>query len=187
MIGIDRSEWLALVRGTLQATLWLMAAASLGGWVAGLGVLAAIGGDTRTVMIAFGAVTVLYGVLALAVGNALGRRQGLRGITASALGALLTWGILELLLRGFEINVPALRAPLVTGVAMSVVGAAIGVSRRADREALSVQLQEELGELARDEHSGAPLLQAAIDAGSGAPADDADGAVEDDSDPGEEE
>ncbi|MGC9320282.1 MAG: hypothetical protein ACP5KN_19770, partial [Armatimonadota bacterium] len=61
MVAIDRTERLLLVRGVLQATLWLMAAASLGGWVAGLGVLAAIGGSARTVAIAFGTVTVLYG------------------------------------------------------------------------------------------------------------------------------
>ncbi len=148
---IKRGELTSLIRGTLQVALALLAAASFGGWVVTLGVLAAGRGSVFEVTVSFWIITLLYSLLALAVGNALGRRQGVRGVAASATGALLAWGILELFYAMWQIGSPQMRAPLVMGVAMTVVGAFIGVSRKADREALRVELQQELTELEREE------------------------------------
>lgn len=146
-----RKEAEALIRGTLQVTLGLLAAASFGGWVVTLGVLAAGGGTMEEIAAAFWIMTLLYSVLALAVGNALGRRQGMRGVAAAALGALLAWGVLEFFYAAWQIGSPQMRAPLVVGVAMAAVGAVIGTARKADRDALHVELQQELQELGRDD------------------------------------
>lgn len=148
---ITRGELTSLIRGTLQVGLALLAAASFGGWVVTLGILAAGRGSVVKVTVAFWIITLLYSLLALAIGNALGRRQGMRGVTASATGALLSWGILEFFYWIWQIGSPQMRAPLAMGLAMAVVGAFIGVSRRADREALRVELQEELTELERED------------------------------------
>ncbi len=163
MIEFDRSEALAILRGVLQSTLALLAAASFGGWVVTLVFLTRSTGSDGDLRLAFVVVTVLYALLALAVGNAMGRRQGTRGITIAALSALLAWGILELNFALWQIGSDQMRVPFIVGVATAAVGAAIGVSRAADREALRVQLQEELRELAEDEQSG--LRTASLAAG----------------------
>jgi len=49
------------------------------------------------------------------------------------------------------------------GVALCAVGAAIGTMRRADREALRVELEEELAELKRDEDDEPPAPSNAND------------------------
>jgi len=147
------------VRGILQVALALLIAASFGGWVVTLGVLVRPGSDMRVIHGAFLVITALYGLLALAIGNTLGRRQGMRGVAAAALGSLLAWGVLELFYSLWKIGSPQMRAPLVLGVALSVAGAAIGVSRAADREAVRLELEQELGELADDEDERPPADQ----------------------------
>lgn len=142
----------SLIRGMFQVTFALLAAASFGGWVVMLGMFVGVEVDMELVRTAFWAITILYGLLALATGNALGRRQGQRGIAAAALGALLSWAILELFFHLYQIGSAEMRVPMITGVALSAVGAAIGTMRRADREALRIELREELQELERQEH-----------------------------------
>lgn len=132
-------------------TLALLAAASFGGWVITLSLLVATGATFEVINTAFWAITVLYGLLALAAGNALGRRQGMRGVAASALGSLLTWAILEFFFHIWNISSAAMRAPLVVGVPLSVVGAAIGVTRKADRAAMRAELEQEERELDTDD------------------------------------
>jgi len=141
----------SLIRGMLQVTFALLAAASFGGWVVLLGMFVGVSVDMALIRTAFWAITILYGLLALAAGNAMGRRQGKRGMAASALGALLSWAILELFFYLYQIGSPEMRVPLIAGVALSTVGAAIGTMRRADRDALRVELQEEMEELEREE------------------------------------
>lgn len=102
-------------------------------------------------------ITVLYGLLALAVGNVQGRRQGMRGILAASLGSILAWLILELFYYLFTIGSPQMRAPLMVGVALAIVGALIGAHRAADRAALRVELEEELRELEPSEEERAGL------------------------------
>jgi len=145
------SESKSLIRGMLQVTFALLAAASFGGWVVLLGMFVGVTVDMAVITAAFWAITILYGLLALAAGNAMGRRQGKRGMAASALGALLSWAILELFFYLYQIGSPEIRVPLIAGVALSTVGAAIGTMRRADRQALRVELQEEMQELEREE------------------------------------
>jgi hypothetical protein len=141
----------SLIRGALQATFALLAAASFGGWFVLLAMFVGVTVTDTVITAALWAITVLYGLLALAIGNSLGRRQGKRGMAASALGALLSWGILELFFHLYQIGSPEMRVPLISGVALSAVGAAIGTMRKADRDALRVELQEEMQELERDE------------------------------------
>ncbi len=88
-------------------------------------------------------VAALYGVLALAIGSVQGRRLGAAGITAATLGSILAWLILELFYHLFEIGSPQMRAPLVAGIALAVVGAVIGLQRAADLEATDVEFGEE--------------------------------------------
>ncbi|MGI5816953.1 MAG: hypothetical protein ACOX9R_02530 [Armatimonadota bacterium] len=146
----------ALIRGMLQATFALLAAASFGGWFIMLAMFVGMTVDMTTILAAFWFLSALYGLLALAIGNALGRRQGRRGIAAAVLGALLTWGILELFFYLYDIGSAQMRVPLMIGITLSAVGAAIGTMRRADREALRVELREELEELERDEDEQPP-------------------------------
>jgi hypothetical protein len=141
----------SLIRGALQTTLALLAAASCGGWFVLLAMFVGVNVDMAVIFAAFWALTVLYGLLAIAIGNTLGRRQGKRGIAAAVLGSLLTWGILEFFFYLYQIASPEMRVPLIIGVASTAVGAAIGTVRKADREALHVELREELQELERDE------------------------------------
>lgn len=141
----------SLVRGMLQVTFALLAAASFGGWVVLLGMFVGVSVDMGVINTAFWAITILYGLLALAAGNAMGRRQGKRGMAAAALGALLSWSILELFFYLYQIGSAEMRVPLIAGVALSTVGAAIGTMRRADRDALRVELEEEMRELEREE------------------------------------
>lgn len=141
----------SLIRGALQATFALLAAASFGGWFVMLSMFVGVTVDMTVIVAAFWAITALYGLLALAIGNALGRRQGKRGMAAAVLGALLSWAILELFFYLWQIGSMEMRVPLITGVALTAVGAAIGTVRKADREALRVQLREELEELEREE------------------------------------
>lgn len=146
----------ALIRGILQCTFALLAAASFGGWVVSLGMFIGKTVDIAMLMTAFWVVTALYGLLALAVGSAVGRRQGERGIAAAVLGALLAWGILEIFLFLYQIGSIEMRVPLIVGVAMSAVGALISTLRPADREGLRAELEEEMAELQRDEHAAPP-------------------------------
>lgn len=132
-------------------TFALLAAASFGGWVVTLGMFIGVTVSMAVIRAAFWVMTVLYSLLALAVGNATGRRQGERGIAAAAFGALLTWSILELFFYLYQIGSPEMRVPMIAGVALAAVGAAVGSKRAADREALRIELQEELHELERDE------------------------------------
>lgn len=132
-------------------TLALLAAASFGGWVVTLSLLTSAGATFRVVSTAFWIITVLYGLLALAAGNALGRRQGTRGVVASAFGSLLAWAVLEFFFHIWNIGSAAMRAPLVVGVPLSVVGAAIGVTRKADRAAMRAELEQEERELDTDD------------------------------------
>ncbi|MFW5866849.1 MAG: hypothetical protein ACOCX2_03470 [Armatimonadota bacterium] len=141
----------SLIRGILQTTLALLAAASCGGWVVLFGMFVGVTVDMAVITAAFWALTVLYGLLAVAIGNALGRRQGKRGIAAAVLGALLTWSMLEFFFYLWDIASPQMRVPMIVGVAFTAVGAAIGTVRKADREAVRVELREELDELERDE------------------------------------
>ncbi|MFP4248010.1 MAG: hypothetical protein ACLFU7_00040 [Armatimonadota bacterium] len=141
----------SLIRGILQTTLALLAAASCGGWVVLFGMFVGVTVDMTVITAAFWALTVLYGLLAVAIGNALGRRQGKRGIAAAVLGALLTWSMLEFFFYLWDIASPQMRVPMIVGVAFTAVGAAIGTVRKADREAVRVELREELDELERDE------------------------------------
>ena len=142
-----RRETEALVRGTLQVTLALLAAASFGGWIVTLGILVGGTGTMEEIMAAFWLITVLYGLLALAIGNALGRRQEMRGVAAAALGSVLTWGVLEFFYAAWQIGSPAMRAPLIVGIALAVVGAVIGTKRKADREAMKREMLQEMREL----------------------------------------
>lgn len=147
----------SLIRGTLQVTFALLAAASFGGWVVTLGMFVGVSVDMGMIRTAFWIITVLYGLLALAVGNAMGRRQGKRGIAAAAFGAMLSWAILELFFYLYQIGSAEMRVPMIAGVALSAVGAAIATLRRADREALRVELMEEMQELERDEDDREPV------------------------------
>jgi len=141
----------SLIRGALQATFALLAAASFGGWFVLLAMFVGVTVDMTIIVAAFWAITVLYGLLAIAIGNTLGRRQGNRGIAAAVLGSLLTWAILELFFHLYDIGSPQMRVPMIVGVAFSALGAAIGTMRKADRLALRVELEEEIRELERDE------------------------------------
>lgn len=147
---IDEADRQSLARGILQVALALLAAASFGGWVVTLGLLVSAGATFEVVNTAFWILTALYGLLALAAGNALGRRQGNRGVVAAAVGSLLAWVVLEFFFFIWTIGSPAMRAPLVLGIPLAIVGAVIGVTRRADREALHVELRQEEHELDAD-------------------------------------
>ncbi len=107
-----------------------------------------MGMDANLAMVsaAFWTITVLYGVLALALGSVQGRRLGAAGITAAALGSILAWLILELFYHLFEIGSPQMRAPLVAGIALTIVGAVIGLQRAADLEATDVAFGEKAAE-----------------------------------------
>lgn len=131
-------------------TLALLAAASFGGWLVTLSLLVSAGATFEVVNTAFWIITVLYSLLALAVGNALGRRQGIRGVVATAIGSLLAWAVLEFFFYIWDIGSAAMRAPLVLGIPTSIIGAAIGVSRKADREALRTELRQAEHELDAD-------------------------------------
>ncbi|MBD3293778.1 MAG: hypothetical protein GF393_12715 [Armatimonadia bacterium] len=155
----------SLIRGMLQVTFALLAAASFGGWVVLLGMFVGVTVDMGVIQAAFWAITVLYGLLALAAGNAMGRRQGKRGMAAAALGALLSWAILELFFYLYQIGSAEMRVPLIAGVALSTVGAAVGTMRRADRDALRVELEEEMQELEREEDEE-PFLEDEASTGS---------------------
>lgn len=146
-----RAETEALIRGTLQVALGLLAAASFGGWVVTLGILASGTGSMSEIAAAFWIITVLYGLLALAIGSALGRRQEMRGVAAAAIGSLLAWGILEFFYAAWQIGSPQMRAPLIMGVALAVVGAVIGTVRSADRRAIRIELEQEMRELERED------------------------------------
>lgn len=141
----------SLIRGILKATFAFLAAASFGGWFVLLVMFVGATVDMTIITAAFWALTILYGLLAIAIGNTLGRRQGQRGIAAAVLGALLTWLILELFFHLWEIGSSEMRVPMVVGVAFSALGAAIGTLREADRRALRTELEEEIRELERDE------------------------------------
>ncbi len=142
-----RSNTESLIRGTLQVALALLAAASFGGWVVTLGVLVAGSGSMEEIAAAFLLITALYGILALAIGNAIGRRYDRCGVAAAAFGSLLAWGILEFFYAAWRIGSPEMRAPLMLGVALAVAGAVIGTLRGADREAARVELEQERREL----------------------------------------
>lgn len=144
---IDQAERQSLARGVLQVALALLAAASFGGWVVTLSLLVSAGATFQMVHTAFWIITVLYCLLALAAGNALGRRQGMRGVVAAAVGSVLAWAVLEFFFYIWNIGSAAMRAPLVLGIPVSTIGAIIGVSRRADRAAMRAELEQEEREL----------------------------------------
>ncbi len=131
------------MRGTLKSALALLAAASFGGWVVTLGMLMGSQVNATMITVAFWSITVLYGLLALAIGNLQGRHLGSPGIAVAAMGSLLAWLILELFFRLFEIGSPQMRAPLMAGIALTIVGAVIGAQRAADLSATEVDLEEE--------------------------------------------
>jgi len=131
------------VRGTLKSALALLAAASFGGWVVTLGLLMGTPANGTVISIAFWSITVLYGVLALAIGSVQGRRLGPPGIVVAVLASLLAWLILELFFHLFEISSVQMRAPLMAGIALAIVGAVIGAQRAADLAATEVDLEDE--------------------------------------------
>jgi len=135
-----------IVRGTLQVTLSMLAAASCVGWLL-LGFLARNTAGVWTLAVSISALTVLYSLLGFALGAVMGRRQGTRGLVSATLGTLLTWGILELFFWLARIGSPELRTPLIFGVPMCVLGGVLGMTRPADRAALRRELQEEMAEL----------------------------------------
>ena len=135
-----------IVRGTLQVTLAMMAAASCVGWLL-LGFLARNTAGVWTVAVTIGALTVLYSLLGFALGAVMGRRQRTRGLVSATLGTLLTWGILELFFHMTGIASAELRTPLIFGVPMCVLGGVLGMSRPEDRAALRRELREEMAEL----------------------------------------
>jgi hypothetical protein len=146
----------ALIRGILQSTFALLAAASFGGWVVGLGMFIGNTVDMAMLMTAFWIISALYSLLALAVGAAMGRRQGERGLAAAVLGALLTWGILEIFFLLYHIDSIEMRVPFVMGLAMTAIGALISTLRDEDREGLLTELEEGMAELQRDEDNAPP-------------------------------
>jgi len=152
------------VRATLKATMALLAAASFGGWVVFLGILLGAEANMRLVNIAMWSITAIYALLALAVGNIQGRRYGPAGIVIAVLASLLTWLILELFFHLFEISTPWMRAPLMAGIALTIIGAVVGLQRAADVSATEVDLVEE------DTPAAAGAASAAAPA-EGAPAD----------------
>jgi len=121
----------------------LLAAASFGGWVVFLGILLGAEANMRLVTIAIWSITAIYALLALAVGNIQGRRYGPAGIVIAVLGSLLAWLILELFFHLFEIGTAWMRAPLMVGIALAIIGAVVGVQRAADLSATEVDLEEE--------------------------------------------
>ncbi|MGD9496162.1 MAG: hypothetical protein AB7Y46_07615 [Armatimonadota bacterium] len=136
---IETSE---LLRAVFASTLALLAAASFGGWVVTLGMLMGMTATATILAVAFWVITALYGLLALAIGSVQGRRYGATGIVIAVLASLLAWLILELFYALFEIGSPQMRAPLVAGVALTIVGAVIGMQREADTRATDVALSE---------------------------------------------
>lgn len=145
------TETKSVIRGALQSTFALLAAASFGGWFVVFAMFIGVTVDETIILASFWTLTVLYGLLAIAIGNVLGRRQGKRGIAAAVFGALLTWAILEFFFHLFDIASPQMRVPMTIGVACCALGAAIGTMREADRMALRVELEEEMQELEREE------------------------------------
>ena len=144
----------------------LLAAASFGGWVVFLGVLLGAEANMRLVTIAVWSITVLYGLLALAVGNVQGRRYGPPGIVVAVLGSLLAWLILEFFFHLFEISTAWMRAPLMAGIALAIVGAVIGAQRAADLRATEVDLEPEDAPAAATDPSEAEPATEAAAAGS---------------------
>ncbi len=133
-------------RGTLQVTLVMMAAASCSGWLL-LGFLATNTAGPRTLSVSIGVMTLLYGLLGFALGAVMGRRQRSRGLVATILGTMLTWGILEFFFHLAGVSCAELRTPLIFGIPMSVVGGVLGMTRREDRAALKRELRQEIEEL----------------------------------------
>lgn len=135
-----------IIRGSLQVTLAMLAAASCTGWLL-IGFLQGNTAGVWTLPVALIALTVIYSLLGFALGALMGRRQGTRGLVSATLGTLLTWAILEFFFHLAQINLPELRAPLIFGVPMCVLGGVLGMTRPADREAMRRELREELEEL----------------------------------------
>ena len=146
MDNAQQSNARIIFRGTLQVTLAMMAAASCTGWLL-LGFLATNSAGENTLVVALSALTLLYGLLGFALGAVLGRRQRSRGMVSAILGTMLTWGILEFFFHLAEISCPELRAPLVFGIPMCVIGAVVGMTRPEDRAALKRELRQEIEEL----------------------------------------
>lgn len=142
----SESNLRVIVRGALQVSLGMLAAASCVGWML-LGFLAKGTAGVWTLPVSFMALTVLYSLLGFALGALMGRRQGTRGLVSATLGTLLTWGILEMFFHMADINSPELRTPLILGVPMCVLGGVLGMTRPADRAALRRELREEMAEL----------------------------------------
>jgi len=138
-----------IVRGTLQVTLAMMATASCMGWLL-LGFLAKNWAGPWTLFVSLSALTVVYALLGFAMGGVMGRRLRTRGLAVVAFGALLAWGILELFFYMAGVGSPELRTPLIIGIPISVVGALLGMTRPADREARLRELREAIAELEAD-------------------------------------
>ncbi len=146
-----------------------LAAASFGGWVVLLGILLGAEANMRLVNIALWSITVIYALLALAVGNIQGRRYGPAGIVIAVLASLLAWLILELFFHLFEIGTAWMRAPLMAGIALAIIGAVVGGQRAADLSAAEVDLEEEDAPAAADDPSAtAPAEGTRADAPPGA-------------------
>ena len=142
----SESDLRVIVRGALQVTLGMLAAASCVGWLL-MGFLARNTAGPWTLPVSFMALTILYSLLGFALGAVMGRRQRTRGLVSATLGTLLTWGILEFFFHMANINSPELRTPLIFGVPMCVLGGVLGMTRTADRNALRRELREEMEEL----------------------------------------
>ncbi len=146
------SDFKAILRGTLQVTLAMMGAASCTGWLL-LGFLSRSAAGPWTLPAALGVMTILYGLLGFALGAVMGRRQRARGLVSATLGTMLAWGIIEFFLSLAGSASPELRAPLIFGIPMCVIGGVVGMSRRADREAVTRELRAELEELQREDET----------------------------------
>lgn len=135
-----------IFRGTLQVTLTMLAAASCSGWFL-LGFLAKNTAGQYTLAVSIGAMTLLYGLLGFALGAVMGRRQRAHGLVSAILGTMLTWGIVEFFFYLAGVNSAELRAPLIFGIPMSVLGGVLGMTRPEDRAALKRELRQEIEEL----------------------------------------
>ncbi len=140
-----------LVRGVLQVTLAMMAAASIFGWFIALGLIAGRRGSEWTPLLALGLLTGLYGLLGFAVGSVMTRRHGKQGMTTAVLGTMLAWAVIEFFFYLYRISSPQMRAPLIAAVPLSAIGGIVSLSRVRDREVGAQELEEELAATASDE------------------------------------
>lgn len=139
-----------VVRGTLQVALAMLAAASVFGWL-GVAFMAGSEATQWTPLAALGLLAGLYGLLAFAAGNVMGRSRGRAGLAAAVLGTMLAWGVLEFLLGLPRLNSPELRAPLIVAVPLAAIGGIVGMSRAQDREVGVQELQEDMAAMSADE------------------------------------